>query len=280
MVMPEGLCLTDGRERAYASCFTDSRERCITSCFTESGDSMVMPEGLCLTDSREPPYFTAGKGAKPPVSKDNVLIASRQHFNPQKSKRWHPCRKMEGNPCLKWRNEKWYPCRKMEGNPCLKWRKKLASMPKNGRQKWHPCRKMEDSRERLHASCFTYSGEWLQASRSAEIADSRERLHASRSQIAEKGSKPVASQIAGKGIKPPAVHDKILSASRSHSGKLQRETLTKLNITYCIFKQDTMPAHEARQMALEENNTRLQPPKPGVSGMVAHAYLKIFISEI
>ena len=184
------------------------------------------------------------------------------------------------------------------GDPCQKWKgiharkNGMATHAKNGRAsmpermegnpylKWMKCRKMEDSRERIHASCVTYSGEWLQASRSAEIADSRERLHASRSQIAEKGSKPVASQIAGKGIKPPAVHDKILSASRSHSGKLQREMLTKLNITYCIFKQDTMPAHEARQMALEENNTRLQPPKPGVSCMVAHAYPKIFISEI
>ena len=206
-----------------------------------------MAEGPCLTDSGE--WRHASRFAK------------KWH-----DEKWRPMPKMEG-----------HPCQKMEGNPYLKWMK---------------CRKMEDSRERIHASCVTYSGEWLQASRSAEIADSRERLHASRSQIAEKGSKPVASQIAGKGIKPPAVHDKILSVSSSHSGKLQRETLTKLNITYRIFKQDTMPAHEARQMAevfsglvpfkgngkyaaglilRDENNTRLQPPKPGVSGMVAHA---------
>ena len=66
------------------------------------------------------------------------------------------------------------------------------------------------------------------------------------------------------------------------SRKSQRETLTKLNIIYRIFKQDAMPEHEATHMALKDivNNTRLQPPKPGVSGMVAHAYPKIFISEI
>ena len=61
--------------------------------------------------------------------------------------------------------------------------------------------------------------------------------------------------------------------SVSHSGKLQRETLTKLNIIYRIFKQDAMPEHEATHMALKDivNNTRLQPPNLGVSGMVAHA---------